>query len=1105
MGERAGSLRRPRCVSFSGLAGAARRASAKKKPADDTEELVLSSGPPQETTAPLVQQPRGMLPDDSPSMDAATRDTGGGGGVEATPPRGVWVGGRRAMLNRAISLTVGETYLNGGRGRGAGVWDGPVDAAAAAARLNRTSSPATKARWKHARSTRSNRLTLLRGRGSRRTSAADEAEAEAAAGDPLRLQLGTSPPVDDDLAPLFESLERTETEELRVRVCRDSVMQGLREAARATASGCALLDAVERGELQADSALDTFAGKSPLELNLLLLWSALLRRRDLLSPLLKAGAQLDFCDPDGLSALHLAAFGGCADCCRFLLSMGADPNLLRGMFTPLHSAAFGNATEAARALLDAGAVVEYWKRCGGIAGGLGCGDGSALHAAIKANAPDVLRLLLEHCDDVNTTQPDGCAPLHLAADLGTLDCLRVLVEWPGIDLDVQTGEKRATALHLAAENGLSDCVSLLLSKGADAGVCNARGQLPLHLAARAQSVECVETLLRNSGSCDVNATDLDQRTPLHAAVGKALQAYEVAETLLAWRADPNACDRYGYTPLHMAALNELAQCVETLLHHGADVTARTRGGSTALAIIVRKTPAAVNTLYRKLDNAISMHDPEVSHREVELCLDFRNLLQHSHHGEISYLKTIVDEGQKELLKHPLCDAFLHLKWAKIRKFYLVKLLFCFFFVSSLSLYVMVALAHDCYNEYSNVTESIPSAVNVSLENVSLPKQSETNKTNSTNKLCDGFGLVLKGHPEIIDYIWFILFLFTICEFFRKLFGLFGFSSIGEYVSQVENIFEWFVLFSVFAISCVFSDSISIWQNHIGAFAVLLGWWNLMHMLGQLPLFGPYVAMYSRVQSEFLKLFLAYFCLLVGFAISFCVIFPEKPQFANPWVSFLKVLVMMTGELEFDNIFFQDKEQIKLKWSADFIFVIFLLFVTVVLMNLLVGIAVHDIQGLQKTADLQKLEQQTRLISYVELALFNAYVPNYLLKILQSAAMISPSAYRVVLHVKPLNPREKRLPRDILHTAYELAKQCKQKKHGSTIASRFSNATATFSDGTLYSKAGHENVASGAGSENKIVIKLSEDLCHLKSVVEKQQTMIKEILDLVKKKEKESEC
>lgn len=423
---------------------------------------------------------------------------------------------------------------------------------------------------------------------------------------------------------------------------------------------------------------------------------------------------------------------------------------------------------------------------------------------------------------MNILRSNGTNAIHIAADLGHAQCLEILLEAPNADPNIKICSKESTALHLAADEGNSECVNLLLNKGADAKMKNHRGFTPLHLASRTSSLECVELLLRVGGA-DPNAEDFDKRTPLHAAVGKTDSAFDIMETLISWGANVNSKDIYGFSALHLAALDGIAHIVEMLIFHGADVTSKSKKGTTALNVINRKTPASLAMVNQKLDEAITLtHSQDHSNREVELELDFRSILQHCHPREISYLNTFVDEGKKEMLQHPLCKAFLHIKWGKIRKYYIARLLFCFTFVLFLTLYVLTALAHNCYNGSKDLEDTIP-------EQELCQKQSI-------------LGDMLRNNPFVMEMQWWVLVAITIVEISRKLYGCVGYSSLKHYVMQVENIIEWFVICSVFIISYVYTNRTYTWQNHIGAFAVLLGWTNLMLMIGQLPEFGAYVAM-----------------------------------------------------------------------------------------------------------------------------------------------------------------------------------------------------------------------------------------------------------------------
>ncbi|XP_012277157.1 transient receptor potential channel pyrexia [Orussus abietinus] len=884
------------------------------------------------------------------------------------------------------------------------------------------------------------------------------------------LEYGTPPPIEEPHCYSMCISETSYTDEgnCALQVTKDGVRGLLTEHTRGVGGRLQLLEDLETGRISPENVDRLAVSCKPQEINALLLHASFLGRGDLLPGLHRCGADLNHCEQEqGLTALHLCAFSNCLDGVRYLIDNGANVNS-RKVHTPFHYAAFGNSYHVAKYFLELGACQHMSQS-----------EESVLHSAARSNALDVLKILAPKNPALDRLDSNGLAPIHHVADRGDPACLAELLR-AGCQVNLPT-KKGDTALHLAAEAGCAENVDLLLERGANANLKNHRGQTALHLAARAHSLECVELLLRQ-GRADANEEDNDGRTPLHLALGRSLLAYDVSDFLITWKANVNKADKYGYTPLHVAALNELSQCVDILIQHGADLSSKTKGGTTALSIILRKTPTSLNVFKQRLDSSITLHQHGSAAGEVELRLDFHPLLQHQLQGEIGYLGTFVKEGFKEILEHPLCQSFLHLKWQKIRKYYVGRLFFYLVYVLVLTAWVMTALAHNCYNEsHGQMDYKAPLCTNSSSIN--------------------GF---LYRHPAVMEVEWYALVVLTFLEGMRKIAGILTYLSVKQFFTQAENIVEWCVIVSVFATSFVYTGRTYAWQSHVGAFAVLCGWSNLMLMIGQLPMFGAYVAMFTSVQAQVFKLLLAYACLLVGFTASFCVIFPRSKSFSSPHTGLIKVLVMMTGELDFEELFFPGEEDggkavdvggaswILLQVSAQLSFVLFLLFVTIVLMNLLVGIAVHDIKGLQKTAGLAKLVRQTKLICDVETALFLGLLPHKLMKLLRWTALVLPSPLRAVLTVRPLNPREKRLPRDVLVAAHKVARD--RKFTSETLSSKRSNGTSY----AYFKNAGCYSSIRRPPNEDEDFLnegdkKVRDEISELRKICESNQRLIQDLL------------
>jgi ankyrin repeat protein len=249
-------------------------------------------------------------------------------------------------------------------------------------------------------------------------------------------------------------------------------------------------------------------------------------RLDVAGELVKAGANLNYANPDGITALMIAVINDRLDIAGMLLESGANPNdgslyetvLLHNL--RVNSTA-GDATRPRPAhenrttpldimakLLAAGAdperLASHTLHIDGT-GTPGPVRNSALRLALTAEDVAALRLFLAKGADPNRLLDNGATPLMAVIEGGG--------PVGGFGFGVPPGAYR----YLDSHDPI-DAVGLLLDAGADVKAVTASGDTAMHSAAQAGNLAVIR-LLADRGS-SVTAKDNAGLTPLDFAMGK---------------------------------------------------------------------------------------------------------------------------------------------------------------------------------------------------------------------------------------------------------------------------------------------------------------------------------------------------------------------------------------------------------------------------------------------------------------------------------------------------------------------------------------------------------------------------------------------------------
>lgn len=181
------------------------------------------------------------------------------------------------------------------------------------------------------------------------------------------------------------------------------------------------------------------------------------------------GGLIDATSETGKTALMVAAKMDDLELAEALLAANANIHATTQTGgTALMFTALGTDIRVAQRLLASGASVDA----------VGSNGWTAVTIAAARGFSPMLAWLLSEGASATRVDVYGYTPLMRAIENGHGAAARVLLDTPDPEIDHQD-EFGNTALHHAARTEREDLVTLLLAAGADAGIRNRDGQLPL--------------------------------------------------------------------------------------------------------------------------------------------------------------------------------------------------------------------------------------------------------------------------------------------------------------------------------------------------------------------------------------------------------------------------------------------------------------------------------------------------------------------------------------------------------------------------------------------------------------------------------------------------
>ncbi|XP_065074384.1 transient receptor potential cation channel subfamily A member 1 isoform X2 [Ochlerotatus camptorhynchus] len=620
---------------------------------------------------------------------------------------------------------------------------------------------------------------------------------------------------------------------------------------------------------------------------------------------------------------------------------------------------------------------------------------SPLHYASREGHIRSLENLIRLGACINLKNNNNESPLHFAARYGRYNTVRQLLDSEkGTFIINESDGEGLTPLHIASKEGHTRVVQLLLNRGALLHRDH-NGRNPLHLAAMSGYTQTIE-LLHSVHSHLLDQVDKDGNTALHLATmenkpNAVVLLLNLGCKLLHNYMDMSAIDYAIYYKYPEAAL-----AMATHEERSAEVMALKSDKHPCVTLaLIASMPRVFEAVQ---DNCITKANCKKDSKSFYItycfsCLQCPTMYAQmdSRTGEavqiskpipLPALNAMVAHGRVELLAHPLSQKYLQMKWNSYGKyfhlanllFYSVFLLFVTVFTSQLMTNTPVTLT-SYINE--NITlASIPDAEHDHPQPIMMAARSEPRQhmqyRNHTVNAAEQMPITT---ATLVSGVAIIIYIF--CNALREI--LQAYQQKWHYLIEPINLVSWILYISaLIMVLPMFNNGLCYSGNFSAAsVTVFLSWFNLLLFLQRFDQVGIYVVMFLEILQTLIKVLTVFSILIIAFGLAFYILLSKVSRtadtqvnhlsFASIPMSLLRTFSMMLGEMDILGTYVQPYYQNHLLYPIPSfaILCLFMILMPILLMNLLIGLAVGDIESVRRNAQLKRLAMQVVLHTELE--------------------------------------------------------------------------------------------------------------------------------------------